>query len=250
YQDEELVEFVVSGLKEYGRSKRSVFIKFDPALLLKQYPINQSKQEQSEKISSLKAIDNLKRVGCHWSGLTVRMADSIQPRYQANVYIQQNQQAIFPKHTKRLMKDAENRGVITYRGTLADIPDFAKVVSLTEKRKGVSLRNQNYFQKLMEIYGNNAYLHLAKVNLSKKLAEYRKNLEQVEESLSETVEHQKKRRTRLQQQKQSLEKYIKEFESFVQEYPDELIIAGILSISFGDTMEMLYAGMNEEFKKF
>ena len=33
-------------------------------------------------------------------------------------------------------------------------------------------------------------------------------------------------------------------------YDKELVIAGILSIKFGNTMEMLYAGMNEDFKKF
>ena len=32
--------------------------------------------------------------------------------------------------------------------------------------------------------------------------------------------------------------------------PKEIAIAGILSIQFGNTCEMLYAGMDERFKKF
>ena len=63
------------------------------------------------------------------------------------------------------MKDAINRGVVTYRGTLSDISDFGTIISFTERRKNVALRNQEYFQRLMEIYGDDAYLHLAKINL-------------------------------------------------------------------------------------
>ena len=39
--------------------------------------------------------------------------------------------------------------------------------------KGFSLRKEEYFRKLMKIYGNDAYLHLAKVNLPKRLEQYK-----------------------------------------------------------------------------
>ena len=240
YSDKELVAFVISSLKKYGKTKRSLFIKMDPALLLKQYKIG---EEVDENKDTLTAIDNLKAAGCEWTGRTTTIAESIQPRFQANVYTQEDMTATFPKHTKRLMKDAIHRGVITSRGTIDDVKAFADVVALTENRKGVALRNEDYFHKMMETYGDDAYLHLAKVNLPKRLAEYKEQLAQIEKDLSETAEHQKKRLTKLTQQKNSVTKYITEF-------PDELIIAGILSVSFGNVMEMLYAGMNDEFKKF
>lgn len=44
---------------------------------------------------------------------------------------------------------------------------------------------------MMETYGDDAYLHLAKVNLPKRLAEYKEQLAQIEKDLSETAEHQK-----------------------------------------------------------
>lgn len=40
-----------------------------------------------------------------------------------------------------------------------------------------------------------------------------------------------------------------EFDEFGQE-DKEIAIAGILSIQYGNTCEMLYAGMDERFKKF
>lgn len=247
YSDKHLASFVIQSLKAFGKKKRALFIKFDPALLLKAYKIGEEVPESPEVIAH---IDRLTAAGAIWTGRTLEISESIQPRFQANVYTQENIVTTFPKHTKRLMKDADTRGVITSRGSLEDVKAFADVVALTENRKGVALRNEDYFRKMMSIYGDDAYLHLAKVNLPKRLSEYKEQLAQIEKDLSETAEHQKKRLTKLTQQKASVEKYITEFESFVGQYPDELIIAGILSIRFGNVMEMLYAGMNDDFKKF
>lgn len=85
--------------------------------------------------------------GAEWTGRTMEIAESIQPRFQANVYTQSDMTSAFPKHTKRLMKDAINRGVVTSRGNISDVKAFADVVALTENRKGVALRNEEYFQK-------------------------------------------------------------------------------------------------------
>ncbi|MGT2755672.1 aminoacyltransferase [Streptococcus ovuberis] len=249
YSDQDLVKFVIQSLKTYGKTKRALFIKFDPALLLRQYAL-QDAPSSPEKEETQIYLKNLENAGAIWLGRTSHIAESIQPRFQANVYTAANLAEQFPKHTKRLMKDANNRGVITSRGDLKDLPEFAKVVALTEGRKGVALRNEAYFRKLMTIYGQDAYLHLAKVNLSQRLTDYQTQLKQVNRDLAETADHQKKRLTKLQQQKASIEKYIQEFSEFTETYPDELVIAGILSIRFGHSMEMLYAGMNEAFKKF
>lgn len=247
YSNKEVVTFVLTSLKKYAKTKRALFIKFDPALLLKSYHLGEKTEENTD---TLKAIEHLTQAGAVWTGRTKNIAESIQPRYQANVYTQKDLVTSFPKHTKRLMKDAINRGVTTSRHSIEDLEQFSQVVALTEDRKGVALRNQDYFQKLMTIYGNDAYLHLAKVNLPKRLAEYQEQLVQVQNDLANTEPHQKKRLTKLTQQEASIQKYVTEFESFTKEYPDELVIAGILSIRFGNVMEMLYAGMNDQFKKF
>lgn len=246
YEDYDLVTFTMNTLKDYGKLKKALFIKCDPAILLKQYSLG---QEGEEKSTALTAIENLKKAGAHWTGLTTAIADSIQPRFQANVYPEKDHHLTFPKHTRRLMKDAMQRGVRTYRATPSEIEQFSAVVSLTEKRKNISLRNKAYFKKLMAIYGDRAYLHLAKVNISQQLTYYQQQLAVVNEEIELTQPHQKKRLKKLEEQKSSLERYIVDFETFETRSPEDVVIAGILSISHGNVMEMLYAGMNEAFKK-
>ncbi|HES0073034.1 TPA: aminoacyltransferase [Streptococcus pyogenes] len=247
YLDRDLVAFTMKTLKDYGKTKKALFIKYDPAILLKQYALG---QEEEEKPLALAAIKNLQEAGVHWTGLTMEIADSIQPRFQANIYTQENLEMQFPKHTRRLIKDAKQRGVETYRASQSELHKFSKIVSLTEKRKNISLRNEAYFQKLMTTYGDKAYLHLAKVNISQKLDQYRQQLILINQDITRTQAHQKKRLKKLEDQKASLERYITEFEGFTDQYPEEVVVAGILSISYGNVMEMLYAGMNDDFKKF
>ncbi|MGG6839308.1 UNVERIFIED_CONTAM: aminoacyltransferase [Streptococcus canis] len=247
YLDRDLVAFTMKTLKDYGKTKKALFIKYDPAVLLKQYALG---QEGEENPLALAAIKNLQEVGAHWTGLTMEIADSIQPRFQANIYIQEKLEMQFPKHTRRLMKDARQCGVETYRASQSELQKFAKIVSLTEKRKNISLRNEAYFQKLMTTYGDKAYLHLAKVNIPQKLDQYRQQLNLINQDIISTQAHQKKRLKKLEDQKTSLERYITEFEGFTVQYPEEVVVAGILSIAYGNVMEMLYAGMNDDFKKF
>ncbi|WP_072135844.1 peptidoglycan bridge formation glycyltransferase FemA/FemB family protein [Streptococcus pyogenes] len=247
YLDRDLVAFTMKTLKDYGKTKKALFIKYDPAILLKQYALG---QEEEEKPLALAAIKNLQEAGVHWTGLTMEIADSIQPRFQANIYTQENLEMQFPKHTRRLIKDAKQRGVETYRASQSELHKFSKIVSLTEKRKNISLRNEAYFQKLMTTYGDKAYLHLAKVNILQKLDQYRQQLILINQDITRTQAHQKKRLKKLEDQKASLERYITEFEGFTDQYPEEVVVAGILSISYGNVMEMLYAGMNNDFKKF
>lgn len=247
YNNPELVTFVLEALKKIGKQYKAIFITFDPNLLLKQYHLGQESDENPETLQQL-AI--LQKSGAIWAGRTKNMADTIQPRFQANVYTNQDLTESFPKHTKRLMKDATTRGVQTRRGSIEDLTDFAQVMALTESRKGVSLRNKDYYHKMMSIYGDDAYLHLAKINLKERLADYEKQLEQVENDLAQTAPHQKKRLTKLTQQQTSIQNYIKEFQTFIDKYPDSPTLAGILSVRFGSSMEMLYAGMNDDFKKF
>lgn len=148
------------------------------------------------------------------------------------------------------MKDAQKRGVRVYRSDSKDLDVFANVVALTEDRKQISLRNKAYFKKLMTIYGDDAYLHLASVNIAEQLIIFKSELARVEKELSDTLDHQVKRIKKLTDQKASFNTYISEFENYAINYPEEVVIAGVLSIGYGSSMEMLYAGMNDEFKKF
>ena len=75
----------------------------------------------------------------------------------------------------------------------------------------------------------------------------------LQNELDNLPENMKKKRRRLEDQLRSNDKDLKEFNEVIEEFGDEdkeIAIAGILSIQYGPTCEMLYAGMDQRFKKF
>lgn len=249
YQNKELVQFFMSELKKFAKKQHCLFIKMDPGIHYNDYPINEPNNNHYDVSVEL---DNLKAAGCIHQGYAETIAEVIQPRHQANVYYDENLLDNLPKHTKRLMKDAIKHNVEFKVVGKEGLKDFSDVVALTEERKQVNLRNAEYFEHLMDIYGDDCLLVLGEVDVKKSLDELYERKKANDEELKNTDANSRKKLTRLNDIDKSLQKSIKEFEEIQKEYPDKdkICIAGILSIAYGDTLEMLYAGMNDRFKKF
>lgn len=249
YHNKELTVVFLQGLQRWAKRYHCLFIKMDPGIHYRDYLIEE--QETAEVHAGMKEIlENLRAAGAIHQGFTTYIKESIQPRYQANVYACEDFDASLPRHTRRLIKDALKRNVEAVRVGEERLDEFADVVALTEKRKHVSLRNREYFHQLMEIYQEDCYLFLAEVDVRAMLERLYEQRRENDAQLAQLKEGAPKKKRRLEDIQRSLARDIAEFEEIVREYPQRTVIAGVLSIKVGDTLEMLYAGMNERFKKF
>ena len=248
YENERLVTYFMQELKKWAKKFHCLFIKMDPGIHINDYKINEKNDNRNACCETI--IANMKKAGAIHQGFTTYIEESIQPRFQANVYKTDTFMEDLPRHTRRLIKDALKRDVKIVKADMNRLPEFSDVVALTEKRKQVNLRNHEYFQQLMEIYGEDAYLFMAEVNIKETLNRLLKVQEANDSELEKLGDSSPKKLRRLTDIKNALTRDIKEFSEFGSEYQENTVIAGILSIKFGDTMEMLYAGMNDNFKKF
>ena len=67
--------------------------------------------------------------------------------------------------------------------------------------------------------------------------------------LDNCPENAKKKRFTLEELKDSLEKKISKYEEDVKTYGETVCVCGTLTVKYGHTSEILYAGMNEDFKR-
>lgn len=251
FHNQEIINTYFEGLKKYSKKDHCIFIKVDPGIHVNDYKsseYNTNRYEDTEEY-----INHMKQVGGKHLGFTMHIADTIQPRFQSNVYKCDDFEESLPRHTKRLMKDALKRNVEVEMGGIEFAEEFARLVELTEERKGVHLRNLEYFKKLCEAYPTDAKIFLASVDLEALYHEYIKKHEDIEKEIEECPENAKKKLRRLQDMERSLEKDVKEFKEIFDEMDQvkgTIHIAGVLSIRYGHTCEMLYAGMDQRFKKF
>ena len=248
YRDTELLKFVLQSIKSYARSKRAVFVTFDPSICLSQSLINQEKTEYPENLA---VIDSLQQMGVRWSGKTEEMGDTIQPRIQAKIYKENFEEDKLSKSTKQAIRTAQNKGVEIQFGGTELLAPFSFLMKKTEKRKEIHLRNEDYYKKLLDNFKDKAYITLATLDVSKRSQELEEQLAKnraLEETFTEST-----RTSKVEAQKKEKERLLEEL-TFLQEYMDagqaRVPLAATLTLEFGQTSVNLYAGMDDDFKRY
>lgn len=249
WNDQDLLSFYMQALKKEAKKHRALFVKMDPAVLIGKYP---STDASRPKNGNEKLIANFEKAGCIHQGFTTAIEESIQPRFHSIIDRPENLMDILPKKTKKLMKEADKRHLRIVSGRKELLDDFSALVEMTESRKHVSLRNKEYFARLLDAYQDDAIIMLAIADPSAILLENQKKLEDLEDQLAMLPENQKKKRFTLEEQKAGVLKDIHNLEEIMDqlESANPVAVAGVLTIAYGKGAEMLYAGMDERFRRF
>lgn len=246
FHNSELVTYFLTSLKKWAKKKHCIYIKMDPSIHLADYHLDNRTQPNMELANQV--ISDFAKVGAKHTGFTTFIEESAQPRFQAGVDLTTDLDQALPRHTLRLIKDALKYQVQIVQKQ--DVKDFADIIKYTEQRKNINLRDESYFQTMLDTYQDDCYIFLAQVDIPSLLKQKQQAYQENQNELQLLAENQVKKQRKLNDIKNALEKEIPMLEGFLEKYPSVTTIAGVLSIKAGDTLEMLYAGMNEDFKKF
>ena len=249
YDDQETVRAFLEALKKEGKKHRTLFIKFDPGIEVGRYP---SYDKERPRNGNEKYVKSLEEAGAIHQGFSMKIEEAIQARFHSILDKPEDLLAAMPKKTKKLVKEAEKRhlDIISGRDELLD--DFAAMVAMTESRKHVSLRNREYFKKLLDTYGDDSIIMLAMADPARIRQECQARLDDLNAQLEALPENQKKKRFTLEEQKASAQKDMNIVDEIIKEVGSDEVrpIAGVLSVKYGKSAEMLYAGMDERFRRF
>ena len=248
YQNSELVAFMLQSIKTYAKSKRAVFAKFDPSLFLRK---GLNGQETSDQEATLAIIQSLKECGVEWVGRTEDMGETIQPRFQANIYKEYFTEDQLSKSTKQAIRTARNKGVEVIFGGTELLDEFAALMKKTEARKGIHLRGRDYYEKLLTTYAGQSYITLSRINLAQRLASLKEQLEKNQAEASRFNEKTKPGKIdNNRQEKERLEEEIQFLHQELKAGQEIVSLSGTLTLEFGGTSENVYAGMDENFRRY
>lgn len=248
YQNSELVAFMLQSIKTYAKSKRAVFAKFDPSLFLRKGLIGQEAKDQE---ATLAIIQSLKECGVEWIGRTEDMGETIQPRFQANIYKEYFTEDQLSKSTKQAIRTARNKGVEVIFGGTELLDEFAALMKKTEARKGIHLRGKDYYEKLLTTYAGQSYITLSRINLAQRLASLKEQLEKNQAEASRFNEKTKPGKIdNNRQEKERLEEEIQFLHQELKGGQEIVSLSGTLTLEFGGTSENVYAGMDENFRRY
>ena len=221
---------------------------FDSSICISQTLIGQEKIEYPENLA---IIDSLKKLGAKWSGLTNDMGDTIQPRVQAKIYKENFGEDVLSKSTKQAIRTARNKGIEIQVGGLELLDSFSALMKKTEQRKDIHLRNQDYYRKLLDSFKDHSYITLATLDLSKRSQELALQLEKNKSKLERFTDSTKP--SKVQEHLKEKER-IEEELTFLQDYIDKgytkAPLSATLVVEFGHSSVNLYAGMDDDFKRY
>ena len=253
YQNQELVDFVLTSLKEEAKKDGALMVKFDPNIRFKEGQISQGDQwkELADQDQAQTILKNLKQAGAIWLGRSQSLDETIQPRFHANIHQETFQDEALSKSTKQAIRTARNKGLKVTFGHLDLLDDFSSLMKKTEDRKHISLRGKDYYQKLLETYGDKSYISLTYLDIPARLEALekalQKNLAEADKFTEKTkpgkIQNNADERQRLTEEKTFLE-------SEKQDGKDLVPLSGTLSLIFGKTSENIYAGMDEHFRRY
>lgn len=250
YRNEELLNFYLNALREEAKKHKGLFIKFDPAIHVADYPTSEPTKEKYPETEEI--LESIKKAGGIHQGFTIMIEEAIQPRFQSVVYKDTFDEAKLPKHTRQSIKTAKKRNIKVKSGHKELLDDFAYLSSLTEERKGIALRDKGYFEHLLDTYGEDAVLFVAYCNVSELYKEAKQRYDNLTETIANTSPTAEKKLNTRKQQQAGAKREMELFESMLKDGigEGEVPCAGGLAVKYGNTCEMLYAGMDIRFRKF
>lgn len=244
YSREDLVRFYFDELKKAAKKRKAIAIRFDPAVLSRRYSYRDRNEEHAYENTDV--IDMLKRIGARHKGYTTMISEATQPRYNAEMDVTPDYRDHLEHRTTKCIRAALHKGIEVYEGA-EYLHDFAEAMHYTEVRKGVALRNEEYFRNMMEVYGDHAICMVAKLNFPRQLEKLIASVNEAEEKLKDPS-LKKKEKAALNQQltndRKELEKLQADYE---REGRNEVITCGILAAYNDNLMELFYMGNNPDY---
>lgn len=167
-------------IKKLAKKDKAYVVKIDPNFCASEKSFKDESIVKNYSVDYEKKHQNLIKLGYKHTGFNKELGKNIQPQY--NIFapicdinskilteeeILKNYKSKFKYY---LGKYHEKRGVsFEITNDKNKLDDFIKLLRETEKKQNISLRNKNYFEKILDNFKDRAYLFFGHVDLNKYL---------------------------------------------------------------------------------
>ncbi len=248
-KNEEYLKVFSQELKQLARSERCLLIKADPNIVVNSTTFAKAREIANEPRDT-KLISTFQSAGWMHFGFNKAMSDTIQPRFNAVFYIENDWEKKIAKKTRKFIRRGEEMGIKVEAIDLDRIDDFTNLIQATAKAKNISLRDRTYFYKIKQTFGDNCLLALTTFDPKEYQKIATRKLQQIDDKIAQTDAGSRTILNQLTSQKQGTERTKAEADSIAKKHKDTIHLNASLSILSHGQLEMLYSGMDRDFDKF
>ncbi len=246
FRNKEIVKTYFEHLIKAAKKGKCAFLKVDPPVFA-----HAAKFEEFEDVVDPEALeirDYLESLGFRHQGFSKQMHETIQPRYQAVTFAEERalEQRI-SKKSRTAIKNSKKRMVDIQRASYDDLPDFYYLIEKTEEAKDINLRSLEYFQKLMNVYGDDCVVYLGTIHLQDAIDKHEQMKEEINQRIANLPANAPKKIVEYEGQLNSCDKFLHLFREMREKEGEKALIAGCLGVLYGNSFEILYAGFNRDY---
>ncbi len=253
FKNEKLLDFFVQELKQYIKKKKGYVLRIDPYLIYQQRDIDGNIVEGGE--DNRDVVKHLKKIGFK----PVKQEDREQVRWMFSLDLEgKSEEQILKEmkpNTRNLIRKAEKFGITVNEISYEELNRFQSIMEETGERKGFSVRKQEYFETMYELFHDKGEVKyfITELNLKKyiqKLEKEKKEKEEKINSLSD-AKYNEKQKKGLQNEITAIEKRIKDSKEIIKKEGKEIItLSGSMFMLIKPEVIYLSSGNYEEYMKF
>lgn len=243
-KDKTTLPIFTKELLKLARKNHVLLIKCDPNLVINSASFADARAiiNQPRKTPYL---DVFSKAGWQHTGFSKAMKDTIQPRFDAVLYFDEQTDLItkISKKIRQQIRKWESFGVKTQAIEIDRINDLTKIMNKTAKSKQISLRDSAYFTKLKQAFGDDCLMTITSIDPKQYLAQAQINYDKLKLSSAKNT-------VNFQRQISSAEKILNDAKNLSQKYTKPANLSASVSILANQEFNMLYAGMDRRFNQF
>lgn len=206
YEEDGVLETLLTHISALARKKRCLLVRVHPPCPIRTGSMADFREGKSREAFPLEELDR-RFLSCRYiPGIrSTRMADTIQPRFQAVVYKENRPQEAEGKVRYQLRLN-ERLHVSVIRTGEEGLDAFSALIAKTESRQKIRLRGRDYFSRILQAFGEDACLLLAHLDLDQAAEDASERERKIRSELDALAESSPKKRRGLEEQLQSARK--------------------------------------------
>ena len=266
YKNKKLLTEFTKQIKEYLKKKNAIFCKIDPYLINKERDIDGNVIKDG--IDNEDAINNLKDLGYKHFGYTLRMGETLQPRWMFTLTFNgKNVEQIMSEmdsKTRQLLRKNERCAMRCREIEYDEIKTFKEIMQHTGDRRDFIDRPLSYYQDMWNAMHDDGIFKILFIELHVK--EYieilKQEIEKIEKEKKDRIYKKEKNILKMNEKKFEShnkqddeaiarnQKKKKEMEELQKKHGDTIILGGISFLIFGNEVLSLNGGTYAEFMHF
>lgn len=257
YEDTELLKQFSNELVKYVKKNKGIFLKINPYIIYQQRDINGNIIDNGT--NNKKIVNDLISLGFKHNGFTINYGKDLEPRWLSVLDIKdKTEEEVLDNMrgtTRWGINNSYKHGLKIVEVDETRIKDYKNLMVHTGERRGFIDRPLSYYKKMYEVFSKNDNIKilLVEIDMKENLKNLNEQLDRAEIKLkNELVKEKKKENTikEYQSQIEAINKKIDEDKEIIEQYGNNVVVAGGLFMTFGRQVISLFGASYREFMKF